>query len=478
MDLQRENVSVYKGVFVCGRFKMDSFYVKPGHRSLERYPSNSQRIWYLALAVIATIILYYESYVLPSVSPLVLKFFDLPVTSYTQILLVSNLIGALSAIFGSLSDRFGRSNLIVYGLLITGVGTLAISIANTLWVFLALAWVLGCIEGIILVVTPALVRDFSPRLGRALAMGFWTVGPVGGSVLATGVASRTLTLYGSWQSQYVIAGIVGLVVFLVCFFFLRELSPGLRDQIINSVREKEQIEQRASSIDVEGAVRHPWKQMLHPRLIVSALGISLYLLMYYAAVGFFPLYLNSIFKFSVADANGLVSIFWIVNVAAAIIIGFISDRTRVRKPYMLLGAIATIVVTLLFISRIGVPTGSALMAMFLSLFGITLAVGYVTWMAAYTETIEDINPALVATGMAVEGLILRLVVVLSTVGFALVVKNQLDGQQWATWWWVCIAGLVVFVPTIFVASGYWRPARISEGLQVASEGEGLGAGSA
>ncbi|MHB8596992.1 MAG: MFS transporter [Ktedonobacteraceae bacterium] len=444
---------------------MSTLTIGVGHRNLEHYPGNGQRIWYLALAVIATIMLYYESYVLPSVAPYVLHFFSLTVSSYALILLASNLVGALSAIFGSLSDRVGRSTLIVYGLLVTAIGTLLISVASSLGFFLVFVFILGFIEGIILVVTPALVRDFSPRFGRALAMGFWTVGPVGGSVLATGVASQTLSVYGTWQSQYVIAGIVGLVIFLVCFLFLRELSPGMRDQVMNSVQDRELVEQRASTIDVEKATQHPWRQMLHPRLIVSALGISLYLLLYYAAVGYFPIYLNSIFKFTVAQANGLVSVFWIVNVVAAIVIGFISDLTKVRKPYMLLGCLATIVVIILFISRIGVPTSASLMTIFLSLFGLTLAVGYVTWMAAYTETIEDINPALVATGMAVEGFILRLVVVLSTLAFSFVVRNQLDGQQWATWWWVCIAGLVVFIPTIFVVSGYWRPAQVRAALR-------------
>lgn len=428
------------------------------HRYLEHYPSNSRRIWYLALAVIATIMLYYESYVLPSVAPLVLKSFNMDVSTYTRILLLSNLIGAISAIFGSFADRVGRSNLIVYGLLITGIGTILMSLINVLWLFVVLVGVLGFIEGVILVATPALVRDFSPRFGRALAMGFWTVGPVGGSVLATTVASQTLTATGTWQSQYVISGIVGVVIFLVCFFFLRELSPGIRDQVMNTVKEKDVVESRAKSIDVEKAIEHPWRQMLNPRLMVSAFGISVFLLIYYAAVGFFPLYLSSIFGFTVAQANGLVSVFWLVNVAAAIIIGFVSDRTLVRKPYMLAGCITTIIVTILFISRIGVPTSSGLMIVFLSLFGITMAVGYVTWMAAYTETIEDINPALVATGMAVEGFILRMVVVLSTLAFSFVVTNAQDGSQWATWWWVCIAGLIVFLPTIFVVSGYWRPA--------------------
>lgn len=68
--------------------------------------------------------LYYQSYVLPSVAPLVLVSFKISISTYTLILLISNLIGAISALLGSLSDRVGRSNLIVYGLLITGIGTI------------------------------------------------------------------------------------------------------------------------------------------------------------------------------------------------------------------------------------------------------------------------------------------------------------------------------------------------------------------
>lgn len=441
---------------------MSTLHIGPGHRYLDRYPTNGPRIWYLALAVIATIMLYYEAYVLPSVSTLVLTAFKISLSQYVLIIVASNLIGAFSSIFGSLSDRIGRSNLIVYGLLITGIGTVVVALAHTLWLFLLFIFIVGFVEGVILVATPALVRDFSPRFGRAMAMGFWTVGPVGGSFLATTIASQTLPIYGSWESQYVISGIVGLIIFLFCFLFLRELSSGLRDQIMNTTKEKESVESRAASIDVTSALEHPWRQMLKPRLIISSFGIAVFLLMYYAAVAYFPLYLNSIFKFTLAQANGLVSIFWAINVLAAILFGLFSDRLHTRKPFMFLGGVATIVVTILFISRIGVPTSGPLMAVFLSLFGLSLAVGYVTWLALFTENLEEINPALVATGLSVQGAILRLVVVLSTLGFVVVVVNPLDGAQWGTWWWVCAAGAAVFLPTIFTISGSWRPRSAAE----------------
>ena len=248
---------------------MSTLQVGPRHRYLEHYPSNGRRIWYLALAVVATVMLYYESYILPSVSTLIITTFKISLAQYVLILLVSNLLGAAATLLGSLSDRIGRSNLIVYGLLVTGIGTLLVSLTQNFVLFLLVIFVIGFVEGVILIATPALVRDFSPRFGRAMAMGFWTVGPVGGSFLATTIASQTLPVYSSWESQYVIGGITGIVIFVLCFLFLRELSPGLRDQVMNTVQEKEVVESRAASIDVESALRHPWRQMLKPRLLIS-----------------------------------------------------------------------------------------------------------------------------------------------------------------------------------------------------------------
>ncbi len=76
-------------------------------------------------------------------------------------------------------------------------------------------------------------------------------------------------------------------------------------------------------------------------------------------------------------------------------------------------------------------------------------------MAAYIETVEDTNPALVATGIAVWVFIVRWVTVISTLALPIVVGN---GQSWGSWWWICVAGQVVFLPTVLTASGHWNPA--------------------
>jgi MFS family permease len=442
-------------------------------RDLVHYPPNTRRIWYLALSVAATIILYYEAYVLSSIAPLVLVHYQMSFGTYVFLILVSNLLGAASSLLGSFSDRVGRANLVVYGVLLTSLITLIIPLAPNSGVFIAFSWVHGFVEGIILVATPALVRDFSPRLGRATAMAFWTIGPVGGSLLASTVSSSTLGLFGNWQSQYLLAGGVGILIAGICFFSLRDLSPSLRAQIMISLREKTLLEARARGLDMESVARHPWRQMLQARILLSAFGVSVFLLLYYATVSYFTTYFTTIFGYTLAEANGLLGLYWAADIISSIVGGLLSDKFEVRKPFMLFGVVVNLIITIVFISRAGVPTSPIFMGALLVLSGLCGPIAYVGWMAGYTETVEDVNPALVATGIAVWGSLLRVVVVVSTIAFGLVVVNTHTAGQWASWWWVCVAGMLAFIPTIFLASGYWSPARARAANAAKLESEGL-----
>ena len=293
-------------------------------------------------------------------------------------------------------------------------------------------------EGAILVATPALVRDFSPQLGRASAMGFWTVGPVAGSLITSIVATNTLNHFlrnsgvSGWKSQFLISGITSLVVFVVALFFMKDLSPRLRDQLMVSEQDRALVEARARGIsdqEVLAATTHPWKQILKWDLVGSALGISLFLLVYYAASAFFTIYWATVFKSSdglnltTSDANYLNIWFWSADAVALIIFGVLSDKLRVRKPLMLVGAFGSIVMLILFLRQADHPftpfstliTLEVLLAAFISL-------TYAPWMAAYTEMVEAKNPALVGTGLALWGWTLRLTVGLSFIFLPLVVN--------------------------------------------------------
>ena len=50
-----------------------------------------------------------------------------------------------------------------------------------------------------------------------------------------------------------ICGVVGLVVFVLAFLFLRELAPALRDQLMVSERDRVLVELKAKGLDMRQA---------------------------------------------------------------------------------------------------------------------------------------------------------------------------------------------------------------------------------
>ena len=78
--------------------------------------------------------------------------------------------------------------------------------------------------------------------------------------------------------------------------------------------------------------------------------------------------------------------------------GVLSDKLRVRKPFMLVGALISIVGTALFAASATDPhTTRAALALYLVVMAGGGALTYVGWMAAFTETIENRNPAAMST---------------------------------------------------------------------------------
>lgn len=524
------------------------------YRQLDSYPETLPRMFFLGIVVVATILMYYELYIAGAVAPTILAHFNMSFRYYVYISVVGNAVGAFTSILAGLGDRWGRANMVAYGLLVTALLVLfGLPNAPSKLAFAAVLVAIGFVEGIVLVATPALVRDFSPQLGRASAMGFWTLGPVVGSLCVAEISSHTLPHLHAWQDQFVICGIVGLVVFAVALFGLRELSPGLRDQLMVSLRDRKLIEMKAQGLDIESALKNPWRQMLHLDVIASAFAVSVMLLFYYAAVGFFVIYFSAIYGWSEARANALGNWFWAFDAGGLVVIGIISDRVRVRKPFMVAGAMGAAVMTIIFLSRTSDPhTSYYTFVLIISILSVCLAVAYAPWFASFTETVEKRNPALMATGLAVWGWIIRIVVALSALILPFVVSSmtplvdngqqvsaiaakypalvdvdpttlaglaagnlsllgkaegELEGalhvnssqalqlllsaksapasdvaylkahglavvnaakaapSQWKHWWWVCVAGEIVFIPLVFLMTGRWRPKKARQDIE-------------
>ena len=473
------------------------------NRQLDHYPAPGTRRVQLGLVVLITVALYYALYVLGGVTPLVMRELHISFGYLVGMLAMANALGAFASLLAGLSDRFGRANLVVAGLLLVALLiAFGVPAMHTRLEFAALNVAIGFVEGVILVATPALIRDFSPQVGRATAMGFWTVGPVLGSLMVSAVNSATLPTHPDWRSQYLFCGVFCLAIWVIAFFTLRELRPALRDQVMVSEGDRALVEARAQAGLVETNPRNPWLQMLRVDVVGSALGVSLLLLVYYTTVAFGVIYLVTVFGFSPARANSLLNWSWAANAAALIVAGIWSDRLRVRKPFMLAGGVGSAALILLFMGgHFGGRPSYAVMAAIGASIAVLMGGGYATWMASFTETVEAHNPALTATGLAVWGWLLRLIVTGSFLALPHVVDTvtplveapptlarfdalraagaaippELAGAvrdiaraalmapgQWQAWYRVCGLGALAFVALIFVMKGRWSPARARE----------------
>ena len=62
-------------------------------------------MWYLAIVVLATIMLYYELYIGGAVSPNIIAGFGMTFPFYVYISVVGNAIGAFGSLLAGLADR-------------------------------------------------------------------------------------------------------------------------------------------------------------------------------------------------------------------------------------------------------------------------------------------------------------------------------------------------------------------------------------
>ncbi|MEV6258623.1 MFS transporter [Nocardia sp. NPDC051929] len=394
-------------------------------RKLPHYPDTPARSWYLALVVITSVALYYQLFVAGAVGNELIAYFHLSFRYFVGIFIAGAAFGAAASVLAGLLDRWGRANIVAYGVVICSLLTLfAVPATTSKEAYLVVYCVVSIAEGAVLVATPALIRDFSPQLGRASAMGFWTLGPVLGALITTEISTHTLGAHPDWQYHYRLCGVISMVIAVFAVIGLRELSPALRDQIMVSMRDRALIEARAHGLDVSTLEHGQWRQMLRVNIVGSALAISMFLAYFYTIVSFLPVYMATIFGFSSAKANALGNWYWIANAIALVLAGIVSDYVKVRKLFMIVGALISIVGLFVFLGYTEKPdTGYYTFALWLSVIAVGVGIAYATWMASFTETVENRNPAATAVGLAVWGGTLRGVVTIVLFGLLIVINT-------------------------------------------------------
>ena len=109
--------------------------------------------------------------------------------------------------------------------------------------------------------------------------------------------------------------------------------------------------------------------------------------------------------------------------------------------------------------------------MIMALLGITIGCAYAPWMANYTEQIESHNPALTATGLAIWGWTLRIVVAVSFLVLPRVITTSttlVDNQQAATTL-QSIQAAVPYAPSATGCAAKPAPASVVDALRATGQ---------
>ncbi|MFI6984104.1 MFS transporter [Embleya sp. NPDC050154] len=154
--------------------------------------------------------------VIASVSGLIVAQTEMAVdfdTSQSTVLWIVNIytltLAALLLPLGAIGDRLGRKPMLVAGLAVFGVGSIAAAVAPTAEVMLAARAASGVGAGMIMPITLAVITSTFPEEQRGKAIGVWTGVAGGGGVLGM-FLSALLVDVADWRWLFVLP--VSLVV--------------------------------------------------------------------------------------------------------------------------------------------------------------------------------------------------------------------------------------------------------------------------
>jgi len=421
-------------------------------RTLTEYPRGGHRWSLLFLTVLAAILGAYDFQLAPLL-PILLPYLHMKPLEYGVFVSFAVLISGISAFFGGpLADRFGRVLIIDVCLgLVTFLLFLNVLITGIVS-FVIIRTLMGIVAGLTAGAGAALIRDMSPRLSRALAFGLLTIGPVGANFLSNSIAGATLPIYHTWQSQIWIMGFFAVAMYVPIVIWLCDLSPELRVRIMKTEIEALAAEGRLpAASELPSSTRDAFRRLLsHMEVWLLVVGITANLTLYFAIQGFGPLMFTQAFHYTPSDAAKMNEYFWLANLAALVLTGLVSDRLQTRKPIAIFGALLATLLMAWWIPTFGRDLPRATMAIVASLMGCFLAIAYVPWAAQFSEALEDVSPALQATGWAFFGLAARAWIAISAPLSLYVAVHY----GWGEWVKVALGGMIIYTIAMAFTRGH------------------------
>lgn len=165
-------------------------------------------------------------------SALIFPFLSLYITARFQVGML--VVGQLFAIFsvaslfgiflgGALADRFGRKKILIFGLLISGLSSVAMGVANDLRLFFSFAALVGLLSSVGQPAGQAMVADLLPEAKRTQGYGLLRVGV--NLAVAIGPAVGGLLAGISYLYLFILDAVLSSITALIVLVALPETKP-------------------------------------------------------------------------------------------------------------------------------------------------------------------------------------------------------------------------------------------------------------
>ncbi|MEO8357367.1 MAG: MFS transporter [Chloroflexota bacterium] len=228
-----------------------------------------------------------------------------------------------SAAGGAFTDRFGRRNIILFGLVVSALSSLSLGLVNNINVMYPLVIIVGLFASVANPAHEAMLADVLPDAKRQEGYGIlrvvynyaWIVGTAAGGLIAT----------RSFLALFVIDAIISCIVAAILFRLLPETKP----------KTEEEAGQKIESF---------WETVKGYRIVVRDLAFMgfifsgmLVLLIYIQQYGALAVYLQNV---QGIDSRGYGLILSITGLEVVLFQFWISRMIRYRPPFliMMLGA--------------------------------------------------------------------------------------------------------------------------------------------
>lgn len=428
-------------------------------RELDYVPYGLDRYFMLTVKALAAL-MGGLAIALGPVAPLILDSQQLSPVEYGRIVGGVGIAGVIVGLTaGQLGDRFSRVRVLLWGMLpALAFHFLMAFMPNRqpgLFAFLYVG--LALTEAWAIVTVSALLRDFSPRTGRALAVGLVTVGTIGANWSSTFLAGQFLNQLGTWQRMFLLYGFASLAIWVVLLLFARETSPAIRAQVVHSTEQRTAVERRAAELELTGVKVHGFWNFITADWRLWALGFAqgLFLFGYTTFVAYGPLFTVQAFHQPPQEAALITSSIYASVIVFLLISGLVCDRLRLRK----LPAVVFAFLTGLAYIALGYTAGLQLTPEQIILAYVVVgAIAATMWSPAnalFSENAEDIAATRQTTAFAGQRVIYSII----TQVWVFVAPSLLADHGWQLVWTICGLGALAAAPVIALCRGSWGPFR-------------------